>query len=212
MSCKNCNETSSTTFSRCNPPISSNCTFYQGASLTCSTDSTFNVCKGESLTEVQKIFFDKICELKGEIDVTEIRFPCSFQEAWDRSDKTILELLAYLAQIDCTQQSEIDELSTKIDNINPTVSVCLQCCGEECGTVDLLLSDALNKIVDCLCAAKTQITALQNEVALISAGYNTLQSQIDSLKTFQTSQVTLNIDLQTRLSAVESKTSCLPEC
>jgi len=212
MSCINCSDSSSTTFSRCGTPVSSNCAFYQGDNLTCTNDSTFTVCKGSTLTQVQQIFFDKICELKGDINVSEIRFPCSFQEVWDRSDKTIIDLLTYLTQIDCSQQASIDSINNQLSTLNPKVNVCLRCCGDECGTVELLLSDALNKIINCLCEARTRITDLELQVSIISSGYNGLQSQIDALNTFKTSQVSLNIDLQNRLTGVESKTSYLPEC
>lgn len=212
MGCINCSDSSSTTYSRCNPTVSSNCVLYQGTTLTCPSDNTFTVCKGDVMSEVQETLFNKICQLNGNIDVKEIRFPCSLQDAWNLQDKTILNLLSYLAELSCTQKTAIESLGAQIQNINPVVDICLQCCGDECGSTELLLSDALNKIVECLCATKTQVASLQLEVNLISAGYNGLQSQLDLLKTFQTAQLALNIDLQTRLLAAEAKIACLPDC
>jgi|SRR6187402_1193518 len=210
--CLNCSETSGTTYSRCPEVVSTNCTFYQGVQLTCESDPTFSVCKGDNLSIVQEKIFNKICELSGLVDVTTIKFPCTLQEAWEEQDATILNLLSYFADIACSQQASIVSLGDDIKNLNPEVDICLQCCGDDCGSTKLLLSDALNKIVACLCDAKAQITALQTQVDIVQAAYNGIQSQIDLLKTFQTQQLTLNVDLQQRLIIVEGKTYCLPEC
>lgn len=208
--CLNCSDNSSTKYSRCEPLVSTNCTFYQGVNLTCPSDETFSVCKGQNLSVVQETLFNKICELSGEIDVTEIRFPCSLQEAWRNEDPTLFNLLNYFATIACEQKATSESLQTQINDINPIVDICLQCCGDDCGSTKLVLSDALNRIVQCLCDAKAQINGLTKQVNLLQGSYNTLLTQIDLLKEFQTSQILLNIDLQTRLLAVENKLTCDP--
>lgn len=156
MSCPGC-DTSSTTYTRCNPPISTNCVFYQGQTLNCPSDSTFTVCKGENMSDVQKIIFDKICALSGKIDVTSIQFPCSLQTAWASQDKTILNLLEYMIDIQCQQNTAISTINSQLPTLDPIVSVCLKCCDDSaCGTTQLLLSEALNKIVECLCKTITK--------------------------------------------------------
>jgi len=212
--CLNCADNSSTTYSVCSPPVSTNCVFYQGASKECSEDTTFTICKGQNMSSVQETIFNKICELIGDINITSVEFPGSLQDGWKNQDPTILNLFVYLTQIACSQKADIASLSTSILNINPSVDVCLQCCGDECGSVKMLLSDALNKIVDCLCSAKAQITTLQTEVDVLNTSYNGLQSQITNLVNFNTAQVALNISLQTRLSCVETRLNNegIPNC
>jgi len=153
--CPGC-DNSSTTYTRCNPPQSSNCTFYQGESLTCSSDATFKVCKGDNLTEIQKVIFDKICSLSGSLNIESIEFPCSLQDAWEKQDPTILNLLQYVVNIQCEQNSLIANLQGQLSTLNPEVEICLSCCGDNCGSTKLLLSEALTKIVDCLCVTKAE--------------------------------------------------------
>lgn len=153
--CPGC-DNSSTTYTRCNPPQSTNCTFYQGESLTCSSDATFKVCKGDNLTEIQKVIFDKICSLSGSLNIESIEFPCSLQDAWEKQDPTILNLLQYVVNIQCEQNSLIANLQGQLSTLNPEVEICLSCCGDNCGSTKLLLSEALTKIVDCLCVTKAE--------------------------------------------------------
>jgi len=212
--CLNCADNSSTTYSVCSPPVSTNCVFYQGASKECSEDTTFTICKGQNMSSVQETIFNKICELIGDINITSVEFPGSLQDGWKNQDPTILNLFVYLTQIACSQKADIASLSTSILNINPSVDVCLQYYGDECGSVKMLLSDALNKIIDYLCSAKAQITTLQTEVDVLNTSYNGLQSQITNLVNFNTAQVALNISLQTRLSCVETRLNNkrIPNC
>lgn len=164
--CPGC-DNSSTTYSRCNPPVSSNCTFYQGESLTCDNDATFKVCKGDSLTDVQKTIFEKVCELAGNVNIESIEFPCSLQDAWEDQDPTILNLLKYMVDIQCQQKTLLEEVDSYVNNkttvggiktIDPFVEVCLTCCAPEgtCGTTTMLLSQALEDMIKCICAAKDQ--------------------------------------------------------
>lgn len=157
MSCPGC-DTSSTTYTRCNPPVSTNCVFYQGQTLNCPSDSTFTVCKGENMSDVQKIIFDKICALSGKIDVTKIDLPLCVEQGWKTNDPTILGLLSYMLDVQCNQQSAIANINASLPTLDPIVSVCFSpCCdNSSCGTTQLLLSEALAKILTCLCQAKTK--------------------------------------------------------
>lgn len=177
--CLNCADNSSTTYSVCSPPVSTNCVFYQGASKECSEDTTFTICKGQNMSSVQETIFNKICELIGDINITSVEFPCSLQDGWKNQDPTILNLLVYLTQIACSQKADIASLSTSILDINPSVDVCLQCCGDECGSVKMLLSDALNKIVDCLCAVKAEAKAAYDLADKFANDISVLKTQIN---------------------------------
>lgn len=173
--CPGC-DNSSTTYSRCNPPVSSNCTFYQGESLTCDSDATFKVCKGDSLTDVQRTIFEKVCELAGNLNIESIEFPCSLQDAWEDQDPTILNLLQYVVNIQCEQKSLIESIQTQLPEINPQVEVCLSCCGDNCGSTKLLLSEALAKIIECLCDTKTKA---ENALAQAEQAISTANAVLD---------------------------------
>jgi len=165
--CPGC-DNSSTTYSRCNPPVSTNCVFYQGESKVCPHDDTFTICKGDNLSNVQLDIFNKVCELAGDLNITSIEFPCSLQDAWEDQDPTILNLLQYMVDIQCEQKTLLEEVASYVNNktpvggikiIDPFVKVCLACCTPGCTTdtpVVLLLSEALEAMVTCICVAKDQ--------------------------------------------------------
>lgn len=202
--CPGCNN-SSTTYSRCNPPQSSNCTFYQGDSLTCAADETFKVCKGDNLTDIQQVIFNKICELAGNINIQSVEFPCSLQDAWEDQDPTILNLLQYMVEIQCEQKSLIETLQENQSTLDPQVEICLECCGESCGSGKLLLSEALNKIVSCLCATKAIANeALQKATDALYKADVTLAAAVAEQQLIITSLVSQNITTQTRLCKLEA--------
>ena len=88
--CPGC-DNSSTTYSRCNPPVSTNCVFYQGPTKICENDTSFSICKGDVLSNVQEILFEGICDLKAAINVSDIQFECSHD--WVVSNKKTLHTL-----------------------------------------------------------------------------------------------------------------------
>lgn len=205
--CPGC-DNSSTTYSRCNPPVSSNCTFYQGESLTCNNDATFKVCKGDSLTAVQKTIFEKVCELAGNVNIESIEFPCSLQDAWEDQDPTILNLLKYMVDIQCQQKTLLETLEGSLTTLNPEVEVCLTCCGEDCGPVKLLLSEALTKIVECLCTVKAEAKAAADaaDAAMTKANlvYNTIFNPTTGLNALFTDYTKFKLNQQCRVTNLET--------
>lgn len=164
--CPGC-DNSSTTYTRCNPPVSTNCVFYQGESKVCPHDETFTICKGDNLSNVQLDIFNKVCELAGDIDVTKIDLPLCAKEGWESNDDSILSLLKYMLDLQCQQKALLEEVDSYVNNkttvggiktIDPFVEVCLTCCAPEgtCGTTTMLLSQALEDMIKCICAAKDQ--------------------------------------------------------
>jgi len=206
--CPGC-DNSSTTYSRCNPPVSTNCVFYQGDSKVCPNDTTFTICKGDNLSTQQLSIFNKICSLIGNIDITTIEIPICFYESWNaqnprESDKTILNLLEYMLDVQCEQQQLIDSVNSQLPTLNPQVEVCLTCCGESCGTATLLLSEALNKIVECLCGVKTTAElALTTAKDALYQSDIVLKTQVDAQQLLITSLLQQNIAIQTRLCKIE---------
>ena len=162
--CPGC-DNSSTTYTRCNPPVSTNCVFYQGESKVCPHDETFTICKGDNLSNVQLDIFNKVCELAGDIDVTKIDLPLCAKEGWESNDDSILSLLKYMLDLQCQQKALLEEVDSYVNNkttvggiktIDPFVQVCLTCCEPGCGSTTILLSQALTKIITCVCKAKDQ--------------------------------------------------------
>lgn len=209
--CPGC-DNSSTTYSRCNPPVSTNCVFYQGDSKVCPNDTTFTICKGDNLSKQQLSIFNKICSLIGNIDITTIEIPICFYESWNaqnprESDKTILNLLEYMLDVQCEQKQLIDSVNSQLPTLNPQVEVCLACCTPGCTTdtpVVLLLSEALAAIVSCVCTAKT--TAENALTIAQDAFYQSdivLKTQVDAQQLLITSLLQQNIAIQTRLCKIE---------
>lgn len=221
MSCPGC-DTSSTTYTRCNPPVSTNCVFYQGQTLNCPSDSTFTVCKGENMSDVQKTIFDKICALSGKIDVTSIQFPCSLQTAWTSQDKTILDLLQYMINVQCSQNELLTTLDQHVNTrvevngiktIDPYVEVCLACCGDSScsGTTTVLLSQALESIITCLCNARTEAANALAQATIARETVNLLNgiifNPITGLEATNVRLTTLSVtvaNLNTRVTALEN--------
>jgi hypothetical protein len=176
--CPGC-DNSSTTYSRCNPPVSTNCVFYQGPTKICENDTSFSICKGDVLSNVQEILFEGICDLKELINVSDIQFVCSGSWKNKTSDqKTLHKLLEDITQLDCEYNTIVDDLnllvqgqtSTVYNNIpviDPFVEVCLGCCvtpSVACNTPSVLhLSDALNKIASCICNLKARVEAAETK-------------------------------------------------
>lgn len=145
----------------------SNEILYVGKTVDC-----LDFCDKSRLTTVQEKILDKICELVGITDVTSIHIPTCLVEAWGTSDETILNFLQFLLDQHCSLKSTVDELPT---TNNPFVTISYCCCndGDGCNTqVTLTLSEHIQKIVNCLCDLKTEVTTLQES-------FNTLNNQIN---------------------------------
>lgn len=210
--CPGC-DNSSTTYTRCNPPISTNCVFYQGESQVCGADSTFTICKGDNLSDVQKTIFEKVCELVGDKDITSIQIPSCFYDSWNaqnpkEADKTLLNLLSYMLDVECQQQQLIDSINEQLPTLNPQVEVCLECCGEECGPAKLLLSEALTKIVNCLCTVKAEAKAAADaaDAAMTKANlvYDTIFNPTTGLSALFTDYTKFKLNQQCRTANLET--------
>lgn len=232
MSCPGC-DTSSTTYTRCNPPVSTNCVFYQGQTLNCPSDSTFTVCKGENMSDVQKTIFDKICTLSGDIDVTQINLPLCVEEGWKTNDPTILGLLTYMLNVQCEQSELLNTLDQHVNarvevngikTIDPYVKVCLACCGDSScsGTTTVLLSKALESIITCLCKARTEannaLIEAQNAMTKANLVYNAVFDTNTGLAATYDKLNRLASNITCRVNNIENKltaaglTACTPAC
>ena len=213
--CPGC-DNSSTTYSRCNPPVSTNCVFYQGDSKVCGNDDAFTICKGDNLSSVQMDIFNKICTLIGDIDITAIQIPGCFYDSWNaqnpkESDKTLLNLLSYMLDIECQQKTVLDQVHSSLQTLDPQVQICLSCCTPEgsCSTTaTLLLSQALQKIVDCICLVKAEANAAQNaaNAAMTKADlvYNAVFNPTSGLSALFTDYTKFRLNTQCRVANLET--------
>lgn len=202
--CKNCN--SNSTYTRCNPQVSSDCVTYQGEAKTCPSDDNFSICKGENMSQVQSDIFNKICELSGTTDISSITIPSCLIDAWNNQDLTILNLFSLTLNNACELQTQITNNLEAQNNLDPLVSICLSCCspdGDCNSTAKVQLSIALEKIIQCICDAKAQINTLINQVNILESSYNGLQEQLTVLTTFNTQQVILNLQLQQAIAGIK---------
>ncbi len=208
MNCQNCSDSSSTTYSRCSPPLSTNCLFYQGEAKTCGDD--FYICKGENMSDIQSRIFDKICSISNLTDVSTIIIPACLVEAWDNNDITVLNLFNLALSASCSLQEQINNVITAQETLNPTVTIrqVTNCACNNC-TVQIKLSDALNNIITEICALKATVSFLQTQVNTVEAAYTGLQDQLTALATFNSNQILTNIDLQLRVTALETSVLCL---
>lgn len=203
MSCKNCSENSSTTYSRCPQVTSTNCVFYQGKDLTCPHDESFAICKGQNMSAVQEEIFNRICQLIGDTDVTEVKIPDCLKDAWDNDDLTILNLFNFILDQQCVLKNSIDAVGTEwltVDSLitiyNPCPTNC-QC--EDIPTVTIKLKDALNDMITCLCNARAEIKDLQNNLEILNQDFTTyknmLQPKLDTLDSVLLNQTNIAIQL-----------------
>ena len=203
MSCPSCSENSSTTYSRCNPPVSTNCVFYQGENLTCPHDESFAICKGQNMSAVQEEIFNRICQLIGDTDVTEVNIPDCLKDAWDNDDLTILNLFNFILDQQCVLKNSINSVETEwltVDSLitiyNPCPTNC-QC--EDIPTVTIKLKDALNDMITCLCNARAEIKDLQNNLEILNQDFTTyknmLQPRLDAIDSIVANQANIAIQL-----------------
>ena len=204
MSCPSCSENSSTTYSRCNPPVSTNCVFYQGENLTCPHDESFAICKGQNMSAVQEEIFNRICQLIGDTDVTEVKIPDCLKDAWDNDDLTILNLFNFILDQQCVLKNSIDAVGTEgltVDSLitiyNPCPTNC-QC--EDIPTVTIKLKDALNDMITCLCNARAEIKDLQNNLEILNQDFTTyknmLQPKLDTLDSILLNQTSIALAIK----------------
>ena len=173
----------------------SNEILYVGKTVDC-----LDFCDKPRLTTVQEKILDKICELVGITDVTSIHIPTCLVEAWGTSDETILNFLQFLLDQHCSLKSTVDELPTTND---PFVTISYCCCndGDGCNTqVTLTLSEHIQKIINCLCDLKTEVTTLQESFEVLNNqinGTGGLVSQLAAVKTNADNWILNKIAIQT---------------
>ena len=216
MSCKECSDNSSLTYSRCNPPISTNCVFYQGDSKEYASDIDFTICKGQNMSDVQGVIFDKVCSISDDLDVSLVNTDvCEFSKTtWDDGVKTISNLFDLSLELSCSLKTELTALELTLDTLDPIVSVDLCCCSASCPPPPTQrLSTTLTALVDCLCVTKSRA----DEAFALADGFSsqiaTLTDQINNPTTGLNKKVTdliaANMALQAIVAILSGRMNCV---
>ena len=154
-------ETANYLYTRCPEVVSTNCITYQGESIDC-----LGICKGMTLTKLEDIVVNKICDLATLTNMSVIDFThkCPWiATAWNNAhpgnhpnvDNTILNILNFILDELCVLQAEITVLQTPVE---PKVTLDYACCStNSCVTTGkVTLSVALQNIINCICEVKSE--------------------------------------------------------
>lgn len=186
-------ETANYLYTRCPEVVSTNCITYQGKSIDC-----LGICKGMTLTKLEDIVVNKICDLATLTNMSVIDFThkCPWiATAWNNAhpgnhpnvDNTILNILNFILD-------ELCILNTKVDGLDKPLTVEFplnySCCGIPCGGETVFnIPTHLKKIIDCICILNTKIESFQTSIgdANIKAG-NAIDIAQDALDTITAQQ------------------------
>ena len=203
-------ETANYLYTRCPEVVSTNCITYQGESIDC-----LGICKGMTLTKLEDIVVNKICDLATLTNMSVIDFThkCPWiATAWNNAhpgnhpnvDNTILNILNFVLD-------ELCVLNTKVDGLDKPLTVEFplnySCCGIPCGGETVFnMPTHLQNIINCICEVKSEVStlkstvkSLQKEVIVLNAQINDPTNGIGALKNQLATQ---QIDISTLQSTV----------
>lgn len=199
-------ETANYLYTRCPEVVSTNCITYQGESIDC-----LGICKGMTLTKLEDIVVNKICDLATLTDMSVVDFTalgtCQWiSEAWSaaQKDKTILNILEFILD-------ELCVLNTKVDGLDKPLTVEFplnySCCGIPCGGETVFnMPTHLQNIINCICGVKSEITDLKNTINTLKSEILVLEDQINNplngIGALQTQLFTQQISIATLQSTV----------
>ena len=205
-------ETANYLFTRCPEVVSTNCITYQGESIDC-----LGICKGMTLTKLEDIVVNKICDLAtltnmSVIDLTENGTCKWISDAWAAAhpfpngevDKTILNILSFILD-------ELCVLNTKVDGLDKPLTVEFplnySCCGIPCGGETVFnMPTHLQNIINCICEVKSEITDLKNTINTLKNEILVLEDQINNplngIGALKKQLATQQIDISTLQSTV----------
>lgn len=187
-------ETANYLYTRCPEVVSTNCITYQGESIDC-----LGVCKGMTLTKLEDIVVNKICNLAILTDMSVIDFThkCPWiATAWNNAhpgnhpnvDNTILNILNFVLDELCVLNTKVDNLPNPLDETY-TYQYCAVCNTDCNPNVALTIPGHIQKIIDCICLLNTKIESFQTSIgdANIKAG-NAIDIAQDALDTITAQQ------------------------
>lgn len=99
----------------CRPTLSAKCVKYQGPAINIGG---FQVCNGDSVNELLQFLIEQLVkEAEGQgVELTEITYNCPLvQEAFAGKNKTVLNLIQGILDLQCTLQENIQAVDDKIE-------------------------------------------------------------------------------------------------
>lgn len=187
-------ETANYLYTRCPEVVSTNCITYQGESIDC-----LGICKGMTLTKLEDIVVNKICDLATLTNMSVIDFThkCPWiATAWNNAhpgnhpnvDNTILNILNFVLDELCVLNTKVDNLPNPLDETY-TYQYCAVCNTDCNPNVALTIPGHIQKIIDCICLLNTKIESFQTSIgdANIKAG-NAIDIAQDALDTITAQQ------------------------
>ena len=156
-------------------PTSSNCVVWQGPDLDC-----INVCTGESVSETIHSLATTICDVKKELDLSDLELECIIQTCSacpnpDKKLKSVLELLI----------GKVCDLETLINGggdsayTEPDISLgCLSYTDSNGDIISsLVLSNAVKRIIFKLCAVIDEIAVINDDIDLLDERVSALEAK-----------------------------------
>ncbi len=142
-----------------------------------------DVCNKSRLTTVQLAIIDKLCLLTSNTDLTNVVIPECLKTAFNSGDKVLLDFIQILLDNACLQNTQITDITTSLETLNPLVTVDYKCCSDNpcitTGTVTL--SVALENIIICMCDLKSYIGILPTGQTSVVGYIQNLQNTINLL-------------------------------
>lgn len=145
-------------------PVSSNCVIWQGPNIAC-----INLCTGDSISDVTYKLALEICDLKAQLDMSDLDLSCLVENALRRVDPETT--LAYVLDLLITKVCSIDDIINGVSedngsvNLDPIVTIpqnasCFYTTDENGNTVtSVAISSFTKRIAVQVCNLKTTTTA-----------------------------------------------------
>jgi hypothetical protein len=177
MSC--CNEDNN-----CVDPVSSGCVIWQGEDIAC-----LGITKGQTLTTIETVIANKICELSDESDLSDLTLCGDLIALMSGKDKNVANLLQVLVTYNCTLKDLIDELS-----VNDSLTLdykCLETTLDPCNPTDFTVQNILQILINNFCDLKSTVDELS--ITIVNQIEDTIADSVTNmLETCQDDRIVSN--------------------
>lgn len=166
----------------CGSPTTTECVIWQGENLQC-----LGIEKGQKLSLSVKKLADEVCNLKSELDLSDLDLKCVFDLCLScpEPEKTLKTVLQLLINKVCTIDEIIKNLET--DTTGETVLIRLNQCFEFStpdNTVvrELPHEEYTKRIANEVCLLKGTLTSLNERVSTLETKVVSLENDVENLK------------------------------
>jgi hypothetical protein len=160
-------------------PVSSNCIVWQGPDISC-----INLCKGDSVSEVIYRLAEEICDLKEQLNLSDLDLKCIIDNCalCPDPEKTLKVVLQLLIDKVCTLEEMIAQLTGgSTDETLIRIATCFYpdfTDGNGDITKDVTISQYVQKIAQKLCILINEVAGLNSDITNIN---NTLIDHDDRI-------------------------------